>query len=218
VRVLVTGFGRSGTQWTAKVLARLGVRCHHERVYQHDLDPKESAPGLVAERWGNSDAECSWLAVPFLRTLPEDVIVWHQLRDPLLALRCWCHTKLLTSHEAACRFVQAVFPETAVGDVVDRSVQYLTRWTTMAHDFGRVSRNYIRYRLEALTPEHLGVLLDVAGHHRDVERVREVMRDVPPSTGSCGHSPDERPRWSDYAVRGADRLRAMAEAYGYQYE
>lgn len=84
-RVLITGIGRSGTGYMARVLSECGLPCGHERVFNlHTKDPDD---------WGSRQAESSWLAVPWLgRLLTEDVLVYQLVRDPLRWLDSWVET------------------------------------------------------------------------------------------------------------------------------
>lgn len=65
---LVTGCGRSGTGWAAKVFTGLGLDCGHERSFN-------------IARHGPLDAsDSSWLAMPFLDRLPENTFLVHVVR------------------------------------------------------------------------------------------------------------------------------------------
>jgi hypothetical protein len=217
VRILVTGCGRAGTQYTFRLLSVLGLRASHEKVYNHDLDPKAPPLERIEERWNMLDAESSWLAVPFCRTLPENVVVWHQLRDPLKVVRCFLHTHILSSHDAACRFIQGVFPECGQEDDLTRSVQYVLRWTRMLCDFGRLWPNYFGYRMEAVTPEHWQALLAAAGRRFTVGQVRDAIKRLPEQIGACGHAEDDHPpSWDTVrSVAGGEELYALAKELGY---
>jgi hypothetical protein len=71
---VVTGCGRSGTNYTASLLSELGVRCGHEAVF---------TPFTTAfAGFGDWQGDSSWLAVPFLGALPAGTVVLHQVRDP----------------------------------------------------------------------------------------------------------------------------------------
>lgn len=72
---VVTGCGRSGTKYTAKLLSAAGIRCSHERLF-------------TGRRADNIDcsipiSDSSWMAAPFLEKLPPGAVVLHQTRDPL---------------------------------------------------------------------------------------------------------------------------------------
>lgn len=75
---VVTGCARSGTGYTAALLTRLGLPCTHEAVF----NPYTVTPPEIPDNQG----EASWLAVPFLRELPEGTTVLHQVREPIAVI------------------------------------------------------------------------------------------------------------------------------------
>lgn len=76
---VVTGTGRSGTAFTARLFTGLGWRCGHEEVFTPRL---ERFTGF-----GPYLGDASWFAVPHLPTLSEEVLVIHQVREPLATIR-----------------------------------------------------------------------------------------------------------------------------------
>jgi hypothetical protein len=84
---VVTGMPRSGTSFTAAVLGRLGIDCGHEEVFHPQLSHYQGMG-----RW---DGDSSWLATPFLTTLPSEVLVIHQVRHPLLVAGSLIGTRFL---------------------------------------------------------------------------------------------------------------------------
>lgn len=96
--LIITGSGRCGTGYIAKVLTSAGVKCTHEGVFHPNRDPDGPIvpPGLVRDdeikrrirlnrdnvAWG-WQAESSWLAAPYL-DLPdvEEMTIMHLVRHP----------------------------------------------------------------------------------------------------------------------------------------
>lgn len=76
---VVTGCGRSGTTYTARLLASLGYRCGHEELF----GPFQRKAPHFRSRHG----DVSWLAVPFLDQLPPGTAVVHQVRHPVQVIR-----------------------------------------------------------------------------------------------------------------------------------
>lgn len=217
MRILVTGCGRSGTQFTHRLLSGLGLRSSHEKIYNHDLDIGDPPLERINERWNMIDVECSWLAMPFCRVLPNDVVIWHQCRDPLKIIRCWAHGRILTSHNAATKFVQQVLPECAAGSDLQRSVQYVLHWTRMLADHGRLVRHYYRYQIETITPEHWQAMLAIAGYSITPGRIRKALLEMPENIGACGHQDnDPPPTWDDVRQQeGGEELYSMWKGWGY---
>jgi hypothetical protein len=67
---LGTGHGRSGTLWTAKFFTNIGFPTYHERQF---------SPVRSLEL---AHSEVSWLAVPFLSSLPAGTKVLRVVRNP----------------------------------------------------------------------------------------------------------------------------------------
>lgn len=59
LKLVITGTGRCGTGYVARVLQQAGVSAGHEQVYTPDGE--FHSPGL--------EVDVSWLAMPFLRSL-----------------------------------------------------------------------------------------------------------------------------------------------------
>jgi hypothetical protein len=77
LRVIVTGCGRSGTNYLAEILNVAGLRCGHEKAFTV-LGPRE-APDL--------DAESSWYAAPYLGEVDGSTKVLHVIRHPARVVR-----------------------------------------------------------------------------------------------------------------------------------
>lgn len=82
---MVTGLSRSGTQYTATLLAKAGINCGHEKVFGpwsgvlHLRDPFSVHPSI--------HGDSSFMAVPYLDRLREGDWVFHQVREPLAVIR-----------------------------------------------------------------------------------------------------------------------------------
>jgi len=70
---VVTGSGRSGTTYAARLFTALGVECGHEAVFRVDTSRFTG--------FGPYVGDASWLAVPFVASLPDDVRVTLELLD-----------------------------------------------------------------------------------------------------------------------------------------
>lgn len=67
---LGTGCGRSGTLWTARFFTELGFPTYHEAQF-----------GPETTAWADQP-EVSWLAMPFLDDIPDDVRLLQVVRNP----------------------------------------------------------------------------------------------------------------------------------------
>lgn len=218
MRIIVTGCGRSGTQWMANVLATLGLASGHERIYTPELDPyRMKDQNEMENRWRHKDAEASWLAAAWLDTLPSGAYaVLHQVRHPLLVVRCWNSHRILDHEEPAGRFAHAHAPETRDGPTGDRAVQYVLRWNELV-ERGGLRHTYFRYRAEDVTPDDLHAIVELCGHQVTKKAVKEALGPEGPSrkAGSCRHE-DPGLNW-EWALRhtGGAELKKLAERYGY---
>jgi len=85
-RFLITGCGRSGTTFTAKLLNAMSVRTSHEEFFTA-YTPPSAVPGF--DEWLQSTGtigEVSGLAVPHLSRLADDIVVIHQVRNPVAVI------------------------------------------------------------------------------------------------------------------------------------
>lgn len=117
LKCLITGTGRSGTVYMARLLTSLGLICGHESIFDwNGLDAAtlrlngEHPPQLSyasqnayengqhkpLEKWLPNlnwiQAESSYLAAPFLKTdLLKDVPIIHVARDPVKVVNSFCN-------------------------------------------------------------------------------------------------------------------------------
>lgn len=72
--LVVTGCGRSGTRYSAKVIQAFGVACSHQSVFTPETHELLDGDGWVAAS--------SAFAAPHIEHAPESWIIVHQVRDP----------------------------------------------------------------------------------------------------------------------------------------
>ena len=84
MKYLISGAGRCGTGYIAKVLTSAGVKCTHERVFTPEgLSPALERIALRRENlWWGWQGESSWLAAPFVEGLRDSLIIVHLVRNP----------------------------------------------------------------------------------------------------------------------------------------
>lgn len=170
---LVTGTGRCGTVYMARLLSSLGVMCGHEAIFNHDgilkanlrmqgkIEVKTSHVSSVnmldnkpVENWYDRSkvrAESSYLAAPFLKTkLLENTKVIHVVRNPL---------DVLSSHVFDVRFFEddlndpyqdfvfTVMPELfSISSPIERGCYYYTNWNKMIEE--KHSGEYMLHKVE----------------------------------------------------------------------
>lgn len=217
---VITGCGRSGTNYIAHVLRRTGLSCGHEDVFT-------TRSGQV--RFSAYDGDASWMAAPHVPNLPGEVVVFHQVRDPERVIRSWVSTGLFArfhlednlikhvgkrllgappsgDHGVRCyikdRAPQVFSEKTAPA----RAARYWIEWNSM------VANPDLRYRVEDVDRELLGTMLDLIGSPNH-DRISEALAATPTDV-------NKRPSRSDASLGDlpahlATKVREMAEGYGY---
>lgn len=102
IKYLITGAARSGTGYMAQVLKSAGIPCGHETIFSHG--GLESAELAVLGQ-PELEADCSWLAAPFLADeWLEDVCIVHLVREPRKAIESVISVKALEQDTPYSRF------------------------------------------------------------------------------------------------------------------
>lgn len=226
MRLIVTGCGRSGTQWTAAFLQRVGLRGMHESAFSVAVE--RDGP-LTAEeiggRWGaERDFDCSWLAAPMLRNLPDDFVVWHQFRNPFKVARCWASNNLLHSDERSTAYVRRHLPAARHGDRWQRAASYVVGWNELVRESfltepDRVHR-YHPWRIEDASADSLHWLLLRSGFPVPTSRIEEVLATMHDGVGGCSHRhADDPTTWDDFLrVPAGASLERLQRRLGYEVE
>jgi len=159
---LITGCGRSGTGYIAALLTKAGIPCTHEGVFSSALFHPPHKAVLPDAPWG----EASWLAAPLIESLPPEVLVFHQIRNPVnvirsLMIRKFFHPNRQRGSKYAC-YVRGV-----LGDKLDEKANplvqcmaYWLEWNRLVH-VGRLaahSAGAMLYAIEDLSPEKIGLM------------------------------------------------------------
>ena len=139
---LVTGCGRSGTRFVADLLTAVDVPTGWERTMDPMRSPEHRARDYkyILNRLGIY-GDSNWLAVPYLRRIPNDVVVIHLVRHPLKVIRSFlnlrffgddvircgwrgdsCHTVLPAAHLPGFR---------RLSTVIERCMYYWLGWNQL---------------------------------------------------------------------------------------
>lgn len=85
-RFVITGCGRSGTGFYSNLMKENGINCGHE-----------SYISLRGPKSFNFVAESSWLAVPFLASIPDNYYIIRTLRDPFKVIKSFYELSVFIS-------------------------------------------------------------------------------------------------------------------------
>lgn len=215
-RIIVTGTARSGTLYMARLLAKIGLRTTHERIYHYGLDPDGSDHLAITAAWKGQDVDVSWQAAPFLKHEPKTTIVWHQVRDPLKIVQCFYSHEMLDDPRAfAMALPKKVMPECwNRSDELSKAVYHIFKWTELIESCGLAK---FRYRIEELNPDRLRWLLKSSGIDSSMlrgEPIEMAFAGMDKNTNACV---DHKPlSWDDVIkCEFGPELRTKARLWGY---
>lgn len=199
---VVTGTGRCGTRWISGVLRALGYPCGHERVFT----PTSIEDGSWRARLDRWSCDASWLAVAV--DLPPDVLVLHQLRDPLDVARSLygiglLHPAVRDSNSYARLLVRLTSPP------ADEAAACLHVWRVL-NELIADRKPDLTYRVEALDASLLGAIVDLIdpGHRHTARDLERAIRDA--------GDRNSRPRAELPPDHITDELRRAAARFGYR--
>lgn len=218
-KLIVTGCGRTGSQYLSSVLQRIGIRASHESIYQCD---ETGSPRFVSCKWTHIEAEASWLALPSLWATKKDTVVWHILRDPRKVYRCWTEHKLLKPdgsyqpESPVTKFVHSILPECSQGTNEERVIKYILGWNSLIERELKAFSKWRRFRIESLNAQYLQFLLEGVGYKFSLDQIQEALSSVSTDHGTCRHTTSV-PEWDaiENHARGRE-LHEKAYEWGYQ--
>lgn len=185
IRLLITGTGRCGTMYMARLLTASGVPCGHEDVY--------TVAGIMARP--DLEADSSWAAAPWLTGFSGTVI--HLVRHPMEVVRSHVGARLFGPKRVRPPFYgYAKRWCKRTGDEVRDSMRWVLLWNEMIETHAD-QRIRVEDQPDAAFLESIGATAEPSVP-TDINH-RDRQRDVP-----------SLPRGD---LR--DRLAAMAERYGY---
>lgn len=215
-RFLITGCGRSGTGYTAQLLTALGLPCGHETIF--------SLPAVVKERvaWPKTyPGDSSWLAVPYLAELPAGTAILHQVRDPLAVVRSFSRIRFFQEQVPYREFLERHLEGLAECEPFEAALRYWDEWNAKAEEAAQIEGlAYLRYRLEDLSEELVGRILEFIGHPHDPTRVHDAVVTHPTNYNTRGDLRiDSGISWAALPECSAKSAAARrAKRYGYRLE
>lgn len=194
MQILITGTGRCGTGYIAKVLTSAGVRCSHEDVFQ--------PTGFVP--YSSMPAESSWLAAPYLTKLDPRITVVHLVRHPQHVIDSLIRIRFFSRPGAWLNYAVKFMPELkrVIEDPLEKACYFYYHWNRMIEKSRRVD---VFHRIEDPVQELLAKL-DVDPGNRDLFDDKRYN-----SRGNVSRTVD----LSKAPPRMIHQLRVMSRRYGY---
>lgn len=216
---LITGCGRSGTQYIARLLCGLGIPCGHETVF----NPTNLASGRID--WPPAyTGESSWLAAPFVNVLPDSLTFFHQVRHPLAVVRSFLRIGFFSHAKPFSNYSDwaiAQVPQLGIGDEVERCFRYWLYWNKLVEQQAEKAGHELRrYRIEDFDMERLQELVGTTGLRVEPSAAESALSGSDRSLHTFGdRSRDGDTNWQslpDGALK--DEVLELAARYGYAIE
>ncbi|OFX31117.1 MAG: hypothetical protein A2Z07_03490 [Armatimonadetes bacterium RBG_16_67_12] len=226
----------------ASLLSTLGCACGHESVFnpknltrdtyqtnplarilrlnRHPgfITPQEMRVGETLVWPASLCGDSSWLAAPYLSSLPRGTAVLHQVRDPIPVIRSLVRIRFFDTPSPFRLFAEAHLPSVKTGTLLERSLRYWVEWNRLIQRAEHVPHlRYVRYRVEDVTPLLLQDFLSRAGIACDLSKVEAVLRAHPRTVNTRGSKRRDHLIRRETLPTGQARLayERLAEEYGY---
>jgi hypothetical protein len=206
---VVTGAPRSGTGYVANVLQVLGVDCGHEQYFNPwKVTIAEARESF--EVWGDA----SWMAAPFLMTLPKSVKVIHLVRNPVDCIRSILGTGQLETPNDYRSFAarhcwgnEDLWPTDARR--VAAAMSFWARWNEIIEESGRA---IYTVQVEQVPEQVPGILASINGGIPSTNASIAVARAVPKDVNTKKYT------HADEVGGLSEECRNMGLRYGYLLE
>ncbi|MCA0899603.1 hypothetical protein [Microbulbifer agarilyticus] len=223
-RFVITGCGRSGTTYIAKLLTELGCHCDHEVFF---TGRKPGVFTRLAAQLGVRElawqppviGEAAWEAVPWLPHMPDDIQVLHQLRHPLEFIRSrqkkgWVHGYFRSRHLPHFpRMNKERFAALPLAEQADWLARFWIDWNALAETRAE-GKPYLRYRIEDFDLAKLEEILQLIDFPHDPAQVEQVFSALPTNVNTRGQKREDITLDLLSDATRAD-LSAAAQRYGY---
>lgn len=168
LKFIVTGTGRCGTVYAAKLLTELGIPCGHESIFNEhgmNFEPKLSHCSTFSvlenkelKPWVDINeiiADSSYLAVPFLEHLEvKNIPIIHIIRNPLKVISSFVQSLNYFSNEAPQndpwqKIIYNTLPELSnISTQIERACYFYINWNKKIEECA--DRRYIQIKIEKI--------------------------------------------------------------------
>ena len=213
-RFVITGTGRSGTGYICKLLNELGVKCGHESIFKPDTKNVD---------FRDYSGDSSWLAAPFISKFDSNIMVFHQVRDPILVVRSFVGMGFFDdepdkSHYPYLKFIRQTKEVSQLGSVIERALFHWVSWNKYVENEAAADNlRYYRYQIEELTPMLIkDNILSLIGCEKTLDEIENAINKISKKTNRRQRdSSIKRESLYDYSI--SEEFVALANRYGYDY-
>jgi len=224
-RFVITGCGRSGTTYTARLLSQLGCLCTHEQFFTG------SKPSLVTGLLARSGlrqlewkpptiGEAAWEAAPWLPQLADSTLVFHQVRDPLEFIRSrqkkgWVHGRLRSRHLPHFpKMNKAEFAALPLKQQATWLARFWIDWNALVESQSQ-GKEYLRYRIEDFDLSLVLRILDSVEFTYCEHQVKETFDSLPRNVNTRGQKREDI-TLDVLPDNLREELTQVADRYGYR--
>ena len=194
-RVLITGTGRCGTGYMARILTRAAIPSTHEGVYNPNW-----------EDWTIQRVESSWLAAPFLPAFDGHVV--HLVRHPLDVINSLTGIGFFTDEQHGPYVGHARAHVDLPEDPVEAAMRFYVEWNRMIEPY---ADQFIR--VEEASGEDFSTIAYAAGARHSPVDFQEALSVISKNWNSRGRA---ELTWDDLPAGDLkSELEQMGKEYGY---
>lgn len=227
---VITGTGRSGTQYISRIMRLCAVMCTHERINFRD---RLNASGEFESRLKaiGADGDSSWCIAAMMKYLPKDCVVFHQVRNPVKTIRSglandvWFQSELCPRHEgrkvlADRHGIDFTWSE----NLEERAVSAMRFWVEwnrlIEREAAEYRLDYYRHRLEDVDRNIVSWIATVSGSPVHPSLCQEALDTFSRGFGGVPESPCEKAKsinWESLPdCTEKAEIEALALKYGYR--
>lgn len=187
-KFVVTGCGRSGTTYMSELLSKLDISCTHEKIFPQKIGNLRNYHKLLLLKffsfvpWDNGAiGEAAWEAAPFIKYLPKNIYIFHQVRHPLEYIKSR-EAKGITYFPLRNKYTPNQIitnnDENINNLPIEQKVEYLAKfwidWNLLV-EANSFSHSYSRYKMEDINSELINNILKKINIHMDYHLIEEEI-------------------------------------------
>jgi len=234
-RFVITGCGRSGTTYMARIMSEIGCFCVHEKYF---LGIRRHGKIIIPENFPLSFkfnkitwkmppyGEAAWEAVPFLKYLPRGTVIFHLVRNPIKFIRSrkkkgldhifsfmdkYCPINIPDSHNLT-------FSELSNEKQVNYISEHWIRWNKEVAKFEHIKKyKYYRIKIEDINVNLLERMLRSINFKYNQEKIISSYNSIPRNIHSRGKT-DENITLNNIQSSIREKVIELALEYGYELD